>query len=108
MNEKEMNEAIAFYEAFKRNKTHKGVNDAIRQANEDTFQTSVNRNPRTARLYENIANGLARDGERQRALKAERERQKVEAEAAARRERQEKVQNNSGWLKDAVNRKRGK
>ena len=107
MDEKKIQEAVEFYEAFKAKQSHKSVNDALRAEKENYVERRKIANPRLANLYNSLERGLEKAATEQKAKKEQeninraRQQEERHARAAA-------IEENSGWLFDAINRKRGK
>ena len=58
MDEKKIQEAVEFYEAFKAKQTRKSVNDDFRAEKQNNVERRGNTNPRLANLYNSLERGL--------------------------------------------------
>lgn len=108
MDEKKIQEAVEFYEAFKAKQTRKSVNDAFRAEKQNNVERRVNTNPRLANLYNSLERGLEKAAAEQKAKKEQENINRARQQEEERHARAAAIEENSGWLFDAINRKRGK
>lgn len=108
MDEKKIEEAVEFYEAFKAKQAHKSVNDAFRTERRKNVERRVNANPRLANLYNSLERGLEKAATEQRTKKEQENINLARQQEEERHARAAAIEENSGWLFDAIKRKRGK
>ena len=108
MDEKKIQEAVEFYEAFKAKQSHKSVNDALRAEKENYVERRKIANPRLANLYNSLERGLEKAATEQKAKKEQENINRAKQQEEERHARAAAIEENSGWLFDAINRKRGK
>jgi hypothetical protein len=108
MDEKKIQEAVEFYEAFKAKQSHKCVNDALRAEKENYVERRKIANPRLANLYNSLERGLEKAATEQKAKKEQENINRARQQEEERHARAAAIEENSGWLFDAINRKRGK
>lgn len=106
MDEQKIQEAIEFYEAFQKQKSHKSVNDAIRAGRTENVEESKAKNPFYRVACDSLERGLKRAAEEQRAKKEREERMLAEKQAEERHAKRAAVENSSGWLRAAIKNKR--
>ena len=108
MDEKKIQEAVEFYEAFKAKQTRKRVNDAFRAEKQNNVERRVTPTPRLANLYNSLERGLEKAATEQKAKKEQENINRARQQEEERHARAAAIEENSGWLFDAINRKRGK
>ena len=108
MDEKKIQEAVEFYEAFKAKQSHKSVNDALRAEKENYVERRKIANPRLSNLYNSLERGLEKAATEQKAKKEQENINRAKQQEEERHARAAAIEENSGWLFDAINRKRGK
>lgn len=108
MDEQKIQEAVEFYEAFKEKKTRQSVNEAFRRQVDENTQRRVDRNPRLGNFYQSMQSGMTKSAEEYRARKEQEERERTRKQMEKQAETRAKTEQSSGWLWDAVKRKRGK
>ncbi|MDY3845937.1 MAG: hypothetical protein SOZ62_03385, partial [Eubacteriales bacterium] len=104
---KNIQEAVEFYETFKAKQSHKSVNDAFRAERARNVERRVNANPRLANLYNSLERGLEKSANEQRAKKEQENINRARQQEEERHARAAEIERNSGWLFDAIKRKRG-
>ena len=108
MDEKKMQEVVEFYEAFKAKQSHKSVNDALRAEKENYVERRKIANPRLANLYNSLERGLEKTATEHKAKREQANLNSAKQQEEERQARAAEIEKNSGWLFDAIKRKRGK
>lgn len=107
MDEQKTQEAIEFYEAFQKKKSHNAINDALRASRTENVETRKERMPFYGKACESFERGVKKAAEEQRAKKEREERILAEKQAEERHAKRAAVENSSGWLRAAIKEKRG-